>query len=302
MAPLARTTAAIVVVYRVDADPQALITQLRGAVQHTVVVDNSPGGHPLLAGLAHASELTVLPNRNHGGLAGAYNRACSHLLLTQPTLHHIVLLDEDSDAGVLAALLADPAVAALLQDDRTAAVAPAYRDRATGLRGKHIQLQRWKLRYLPRRFTGIEAVSFVINSMSVWRVPALRAIGPFNEGLRIDHVDTEYCLRARRAGLGIFVAGQHEFAHSIGERRRFTLFGREMQAGGHAPDRRYLIGRNTAWLMRRSLWREPAFAFLCVTRLAYEAVGITLAEDRRPAKLLALVRGAMVGLFSRRLA
>lgn len=301
MSPAAASTAAIVVLYRPESDPAALLRQLQASVGHVVVVDNAPQGHPAVARLARDQHLSVLVNRNEGGLAGAYNRACAHLLLTHADLHQIVLLDEDSDAGVLSALLADPAVQALLQQAHTAAVAPAYRDRATGLRGKHIQLQRWRLSYLPRQFHTIETVSFVINSMSVWRVAALRAIGPFNEGLRIDHVDTEYCLRARAAGLSLHVAGQHEFAHSIGERRRFTLFGREMQAGGHSPARRYLIGRNTAWLMRRNLWREPAFAFLCFTRLGYEAVGITLAETTRIAKLWALLRGAVVGLFSREL-
>ncbi|HSW04852.1 glycosyltransferase family 2 protein [Aquabacterium sp.] len=301
MSPVARTTAAIVVVYRLDADPDTLIEQLRTTVLHTIVVDNAPEGHPALANLRPLSDVTVLSNRNHGGLAGAYNRACGHLLLTHASIRQIVLLDEDSDASALRELLADPAVQALLHSDTTAAVAPAYRDRATGLRGKHIQLQRWQLHYLPRQFDAIEPVSFVINSMSVWRVAALRTIGLFNEGLRIDHVDTEYCLRARGAGLNVYVAGAHEFAHSIGERKRFTLFGREMQAGGHAPQRRYLIGRNTAWLARRYLWREPAFAFLCLTRLAYEVVGITLAETHRPAKLAALLRGAVAGLFTRHL-
>lgn len=307
MAPVARSTAAIVVVYRPDADPHALIAQLRSSVGQTIVVDNSAAGHPALVGLKPADDLHILANRNRGGLAGAYNLACAHLQAMplgqgQPAIGQVVLLDEDSDAGTLGALLSDPAVQALLASETTAAVAPAYRERATGLRGKHIQLQRWRLRYLPRRFDVIEPVSFVINSMSVWRMAALRRIGPFNEGLRIDHVDTEYCLRARQAGLAVYVAGRHEFDHSIGERQRFVLFGREMQAGGHAPARRYLIGRNTAWLMRSYLWREPAFAFLCLTRLAYEAVGITMAETHRFAKLRALLGGAVVGLLSRRLA
>ena len=63
----------------------------------------------------------------------------------------------------------------------------------------------------------------------------------------------------------------------------------------HGPERRYLIGRNTAWLGRAHLWREPAFAFLCLSRLGYEALGICLAEDQRLSKLLALLRGALVG-------
>lgn len=295
-------TAAIVVVFSPQADPGSLLAQIEDCIDHLVVVDNSPQGHhPAVARLRGRPRCSVLSNQNQGGLAGAYNRAVAHLLLIHAGLQRIVLLDEDSDVSVLATMLADTAVQALLRADTTAAVAPAYRDRATGLRGKYIQLQRWQLRYLPREFSTLEPVSFVINSMSVWRVPALRAIGPFDEGLRIDHVDTDYCLRARSQGLQLFVAGRHEFAHAIGERKRFTMFGREMQAGGHPPHRRYLIGRNTAWLMCRWLWREPAFGFLCFTRLGYEAAGILLAESNRGTKLLALLRGAVVGLFSRRL-
>ena len=58
-----------------------------------------------------------------------------------------------------------------------------------------------------------------------------------------------------------------------------------------------MIGRNTTWLARRHLWREPAFAFLCMSRLAYEAVGILMAEDHRLAKLTALAAGIARGLF-----
>lgn len=301
MEPLARSTAAVVVVYHPQSDPATLVAQLSAVVALTIIADNSVLGHPALADIAARADLIVLHTRNEGGVAGAYNRALQRIAQTHPHIAQVVFLDEDSDAAVLGALLADPEVDALLRRDDTAAVAPAYVERATGLRGRHIELQRWQLHYLPRIFAGLRRVSFVINSMSVWRVDALRRLGPFNEGLAIDHVDTEYCLRAHQAGLGVFVHGSHEFAHSIGERQRFRLLGREMQAGGHAASRRFLIGRNTAWLGRHYALREPAFAFLCLTRLAYEAVGIAMAETMRTAKLSALLRGTLLGLFSRRL-
>ncbi|WP_088281696.1 hypothetical protein [Ideonella sp. A 288] len=301
MAPLARSTAAVVVVYRASSDPRPLIAQLQSSVGLTVVVDNSATGHPALVDLPASPSLVHLHNANRGGLAGAYNRALDGLAMHSSPLTHVVFLDEDSDASGLGRLLADTVVADALQSPTTAAVAPAYVDRATGLRGKYIELQRWRLNYLPRVFQGLRPVAFVINSMSVWRLHALQRIGAFNEGLAIDHVDTEYCLRARQAGLQVHVDGSHQFLHSIGDRRRFTFLGREMQAGGHSAARRYLIGRNTAWLGRRWLWREPAFAFLCLTRLGYEAVGIGLAEDDRLPKLWALLRGGVVGLLSPRL-
>ncbi|MCA0242434.1 MAG: hypothetical protein LCI02_16410 [Proteobacteria bacterium] len=266
---------------------------LRQAVDRLVVVDNNaePLAWPADPGVI------LLRNANRGGLAGAYNLAVQTLQAQPEGLPAaVVFVDQDSDPAVLLRFLADAQVQSLLGRADVAAVSPAYCDRATGLRGRYIELGRWRLRHLPRRFAGLRPVAFVINSMSVWRGAALQRIGPFNEVLAVDHVDTEYCLRARALGLSVWVHGDHEFAHSIGERRRYRLLGRELQAGGHGPQRRRLIGRNTMWLARGWAWREPAFAALCLLRLAYEAVGITIAEDRKASKLAALLRGIGQGL------
>lgn len=299
--PLSERTAAIVVVYRPQRSIEPLLEALDRSVAQTVVVDNADPPDPSLAALAARQGMPLIANRNRGVLAGAYNQALAWLRQQRPDrFDWVVLLDDDSNASVLAPMLADPRVVDRLDDAATAAVAPAYRDRATGLRGKFIELDRWRLRYLPREFTGVRRVAFVINSMSVWRLATLDRLGPFDEDLAIDHVDTEHCLRARSLGQSIWVLGDLEFAHAIGERRRFRFLGREMQAGGHPPARRYLIARNTVRLARRWAWREPAFCFLCLTRLGYEALGITLAEDRKASKLWALLRGAIVGLLGPR--
>lgn len=293
---LAAGTAAVIVTYRPHDDPGPVLSALRGMVGQVMLIDNSEQPPPHLTEQVARAGATLLLNGNRGGLAGAYNLALQQLRQL-PDLHHVVFLDQDSDPSSLSLLLNDPDNQRLLLDDKTAALSAAYRDRATGLRGKYMRLRRLGLSYLPREFAGPQPVAFVINSMSVWRRAALDRLGPFHEGLRIDHVDTEYCLRARRAGLQVWVNGSHEFAHAIGERRRFRFLGREMQAGGHGPRRRYLIGRNTAWLARTQLLREPAFAALCLMRLAYEVVGIVKAEPQAGPKLRALLHGALTGLL-----
>ena len=299
--PLSSRTAAVLVVYRLKAPLEQVLEALTRAVALTVVVDNSEHGHDSLVALVQRPGVVLLRGANRGALAGAYNMALTHLRAHHTaTFEQIVFLDDDSDASLLGDLLGDQATALCLGKPDTAAVAPAYRDRATGLRGKYIELGRWRLVFMQREFSDLRRVAFVINSMSVWRWSALERIGPFSEDLAIDHVDTEYCLRARSLGLKVYVHGGHVFAHSIGERRRFRFLGRDMQAGGHAPARRFLIGRNTLWLARAWVWREPAFAFLCLTRLAYEIAGILLAEDCVSAKLAALLRGAAVGAVTSR--
>lgn len=259
-----------------------------------VVIDNNDG--PSVTLPRDTTRALVLHHGNRGGLAGGYNRALDWLRKHAPDTRQVVLLDQDSDTTVLQRFLNAADVRERLASPATAAVAPTYRERATGLRGRPIELHRWRTVHLPREFSGLRAVAFLINSMSVWRVEALDRIGTFNETLAVDHVDTEHCLRARALGLALWIHGDHVFDHSIGDRRHYRLFGRDLQATGHGPARRRLIGRNTVWLGLSWLRREPAFAMLCAMRLAYEATGIVMAEEDRLARLGALLRGSFEGL------
>ena len=296
MTGLRGTTAAVLVVYRHLHPLTAALARLRDAVGTVVVVDNHESGLPALHAEAAAAGADLLRHGNEGLLAGAYNHAVDWLRRERPQVRQVLFVDEDSDAAGVAAFLDDPGTAEVLARPGTAAVSAAYRDRATGLRARYLQLTRWGPRYLPREFGGLRPVAFVINSMSLWRLDALARLGPYDTALGLDHIDTDACLRARRQGLAVYVHGDHEFLHAIGERTRFTLLGIEMQAGGHGAARRRDMARNTAWLLRRELWREPGFAMLCLSRLAYEAVGILAVETAKLRKLAALARGVLAGL------
>lgn len=299
--------AAVVVVYRDARRVADTVALLSSVLPWVVVVNNAPEllAEGMLAGTAARSApaqtalVQHLHNANTGGLAGAYNHALSWLAEHHPQAERVLFLDEDSSAEGLRSFIVDPLTQQALHDPAIAAVSPAYRDRATGLRGAYMRLSRWRFDFHPREFEGLRDVAFLINSMSVWKLPAVRRIGRFNEALAVDHVDTEFCLRARQAGLRLCVNGTHEFPHAIGQRQRYRFLGMELQAGGHSPARRCMIGRNTVWLAKRWWWREPGFVALCLARLGYEAVGITVAEPQAPAKLLALGRGVLQGLFTR---
>jgi rhamnosyltransferase len=99
--------------------------------------------------LAERLQIDCLQAHNEGGLAGAYNRALAWLKVQEPQFTQVVFLDEDSDPSSLAALLADAKTAQALARADTAAVSPAYRDRATGLRGRYMRLARFKLDVQP---------------------------------------------------------------------------------------------------------------------------------------------------------
>lgn len=273
-----------------------LIRQLQAVAGQVIVVDNRSDAPPLPEG---GEGVVWIANGNRGGLAGAYNRALAVLGPMQPD-DLVVMVDEDSDAAVLPALLADTRVRGLLSRHDVAAVAPASRDRATGLRGRPMILHgRWRLSHAPRDFEDLREVSLVINSMTLWRRAALARIGTFDEFLGVDHIDTDMCLRARAAGLSVWMAGGYDFAHAVGQRRRWSFLGRQFQTGGHSPARRYGIGRATVILARRYGRRQPGFVLLALGRLIYEAAGILAAEDARRAKLAALVQGIAAGMAVR---
>ena len=144
--------AAVLVARGPAPDLEPSVVGLRQAVGRVVVVDNNDV-EPTRPLSTTADQ--VIWNGNRGGLAGAYNRALASLRPgTSDGPDLVVFVDQDSDVSALARLLDDPEAAALLLRGDVAAVSPAYRDRATGLRGRYIELQRWSLRHLPRQFAG----------------------------------------------------------------------------------------------------------------------------------------------------
>jgi rhamnosyltransferase len=269
------------------------------AVHHVILVDNTLGGHPRLRDVSPLSRITVISNRNQGGLAGAYNTAIRWVRVNHHNTSHILFLDEDSDTTSISSFLSSAETLSLFQDRQVAAVAPAYVDRATGLRGTPICLNRFWYRMLGRNITEPVEVSFLINSMSLWRFEALLDIGAYSTQLKVDHIDTDYCLRAKLRGYKLILNPTVSFLHSIGERRAFHFLGRIMQTGGHSAARRWMIGRNTMLLAKHYGLRFPAFAVLCIGRMVYEMVGITLAETDRRRKLLSILKGGVVGVFTR---
>lgn len=287
----------ILVAYDRDLSPMARVESAQSYLNHIVLVDNTPSGHPYLRDVSSSSRLTVIANGNEGGLAGAYNAAIDWIGGNCSNTTHVLFLDEDTDLTAIEPFLRSEITREYFDKPNVAAVAPVYVERETGLPGAHIQLSRLTFRVLPRDLISPAEVAFLINSMSLWRMTALRHIGPYNADLKVDHIDTDYCLRAKQMGYKLILNPSVRFPHSIGKRRQYRLFGQTLQSGGHSPERREMIGRNTVLLAKHFGWRYPSFLFLCLARLAYEVLGILMAESERPGKVVALLRGGVLGLF-----
>lgn len=289
----------VLVAYDTQRNPLAGVDAVLASIDHVVVVDNAPGRHPALAAMAGKPRLTVIENQNIGGLAGAYNAAISRINAEHPDATHVLFLDDDTDTGELSAFLASDVTRRAASRADVAAVAPAYVDRETGLRGAHIRLNALSYEIVPRDTKRPTKVSFLINSMSLWQLGAIHKIGAYSTQLSVDHVDTDYCLRAALNGFQIVLNPTVTFVHSIGKRQKYRILGKTLQSGGHSPQRRELIARNTTILGRHYLFRFPSFTILCIARIIYEMLGIMMVESNRINKLFAIIKGVLFGIVTR---
>ena len=131
-------------------------------------------------------------------------------------------------------------------------------------------------------------------------------MGPFEEALFIDGVDSEFTMRTRAAGLAVLVGEGCDIAHDLGQREPGRLFGRPLKVLGreisynyHSPSRVYYICRNGTLLTLRYLRKYPGWV---LRRLVEETEGprpslyLQSRPRQAPARRRRGVRGRVPGL------
>jgi len=101
---------------------------------------------------------------------------------------------------------------------------------------------------------GILPADFLISSGSLIPLNAIEKIGSMDEKLFIDHVDTEWFLRAKSLGFKAYGVCSAVMKHGLGENtRKVKMFGlmRERNVPQHKPFRYYYMFRNSIALYRR---------------------------------------------------
>ncbi len=239
--PDRRDVCAVVVTYHPDNGFPARLSRIVPQLDATVIVDNGSSDAQLrmLRELSAYPSVTLICNFENLGIAHALNigvqRALANgyswaLLLDQDTL-----VDQDMVEQLLAALASCP------DGSRVAAVGSRFRD----TNGRSIEPCR-----LDARGEQWEEVESVITSGSLLSLPAYAAMGAFRDDFFIDHVDTEYCFRARAAGFRVIETIRPLMSHTVGAPTSHKLFGSTTWTTNHSPDRRYYIARNNTVLLR----------------------------------------------------
>lgn len=251
----------------------------------TVVVDDASPctydgilrdiGDAATAGLVRFDRNAGIARSLNVGLDLAHRRGASWLLT----------LDQDSSfAGTYVQNLHSDLVRAREHDKNVGAIAPQFVDDKSGV-----------ISYPANMDRGWPATEEVIQSGSLWSVPALWSLHGFDERLALDGVDSAACLSLREAGYWIALSPTVRLHHVWGDARTFSVFGHQVASTGHSAERRQRIARNRLSLFRREWKQSPRHALRTMRRVGTATVLAGVAESDGAAK----VRASLAGLLGR---
>jgi rhamnosyltransferase len=278
---------AITVAYRPDEEFPLRVERILREVGALVIVDNGSGDAELrmLRRLATNSSITLISNLDNLGIARALNIGIQQAMTLG--FKWALLLDQDSwiDDCMVQTLIA---VGAAYPDrDKLGVIGSGYRDSDDPLHARTDEIvgDDW------------EEVESVITSGSLVPLNAHAAIGAFREDFFIDHVDTEYCFRARAKGYRVIRTRTPIMSHAIGTISRHKVLWMKKWTFNHAADRRYYFARNDTVMLREfghynfGLWALKSFG-RCV-RLCKR---IALYEEMKARKIIAVAQGFWHGV------
>lgn len=296
--------AAVIVTYHPD---RSLLCRVVGEtaaqVDYVVVVDNgsSVGLQALVSALPEAAKVKFVSLNDNYGIAYAHNQGIESARALG--CRYVLLLDQDStpSPGMTQTLLnaIDDAEATGLS---VSAAGPRWIDPDTGAQGHFMALGGFGMRgTVCDSLSGADRVvfaDFLISSGSLIPLRVVDAVGAMSEELFIDHVDTEWYLRAKSLGYRALGVCDATLEHHLGNDVVRVNLLRQRFVPVHSPLRLYYMIRNSLVLYRKHYapWRWIAFD---LKRLVFIVVFFSLFIRPRAKNVAMIMRGLRDGLQGR---
>lgn len=247
------TVVAVVSAFNPPSDLVSRVRKLSAQVTHVVVVDDgSPNANIEVWRKLSIAGAEVLHHAENRGIAAALNTGVNAAFAFKPDAW-ILTMDQDSE-------LADGYIASALTTFRQVS--------AQGLKvglvaaGKH---NGYPVKMLKNRRGLLEAFD-PMQSGCLIPGGVIRDVGPLDESLFIDGVDTDFNARLRVLGYSLPASIGSNLHHELGKPNRVVLFNRIVHFRGrplaltyHTPLRVYYITRNSFVIGRRYLRDSPVW-------------------------------------------
>jgi len=299
---------AVVVCYNPDIHAlRGVLNALANQQCESLVIDNNSSDQMALESLtAEFETVEIQLQSNNFGLGAAHNLGIQYA--RQNGYSDVLLLDQDSVplkgmvASLLKAQVAKKNTNKGAKGQKISALGATYLNADNGSESFFVKfgLLKFKRQYCGQRDDdGCIEADFLISSGSLISLDVFDEIGLMDEGLFIDHVDTEWFLRARNKGYSAYGVCEAVMQHGLGEAtHRIALGGRTRNVPQHKPFRYYYIFRNSVNLYLRSgiswLWRWND-----IQRLAMIAVMFGVFKGPRLANATMMWRGFWDGVRGR---
>jgi rhamnosyltransferase len=233
----------IIVGYRPEiAQLLDLCARVAGDGVKVVVVDNSEV--PTLDRVALPAGCTLITIGYNSGIAHAQNAGVAAAIAAGADV--LVFFDQDSkfEPGFVKSLVA------AIHEGSAEIVSPLCIDDATGVPLPSVRISRhgWSMPIHAADAAGRYAVDMVISSGTAATRQVFETAGTFDDGLFIDFVDAEWCLRCRSKQIPIYVVPGLVMRHSVGL-GHFRFGSRTISV--HSPARCYYQIRNSFLLFRK---------------------------------------------------
>ncbi|MBK9665327.1 MAG: glycosyltransferase family 2 protein [Gammaproteobacteria bacterium] len=279
-----------------------LLQSLESQVETLLIIDNTPSDDDRITGIVGDLEskhpdLRMLRVGHNIGIAAAQNIGLEVAL--EECFDYVLISDQDSlpDTDMVSVLR----TACLRMDAEGVSVGcicPMYFDRVTQ-QAFAFQVQRpgsvFYSSVFPDEASPCVEIIATISSGMLIPCAALRKVGSMRESFFIDHVDTEWCHRARAMGFRLFGTSSTRLLHRLGDASfRVWYFGWHSHSE-YSPTRLYYRFRNFVLLCRLPhvplRWRLRAAWYWTGNLYAH-----TLFAHARFANAKAIARGLRDGI------
>ena len=295
-------TLAIVLTYHPSAAIlQEIFSALLPQTDATLIVNNggSWDNEPLVKAV-HSDfqpRLHFLWLPENFGVAAGHNKGITWA--RERGFTHILLLDQDSiPARDMVQQLHDALEQLHNHDGLIAGVGPAYIDTHTGTRAPFVRFGLFSIRKVDNEHPGpggIIEIDHLISSGSLIPMEVFDDVGLLDEGLFIDHVDTEWVLRAKSRGYKVYGIYNALMRHSLGETTLRFWFLRWRSATLHSPERYYYMFRNSLILFRRP-YAPLKWVINDIVRLGYIVIFFSIFAPQRIKRIKMILKGVWDGL------
>ncbi len=286
--PCRANTGAVIVTFHPDSGFEERLERIVCQVGRVVIVDNRSDDVAVdhLRRLSSREQVDLIENDANQGLAAALNQGAAHLAGAE--VEWVICFDQDSWAlddmiGVFRS------VYEAIDDKRSIGIIGGnYISRTTGI-----------ARHSVGAGARYKEATVAITSGSMMPVSTYQSVGRFRDEFFIDHVDHEFCLRARALGSKVFVSGIPTIEHSIGPGLKRWFFFKKVEATNHSPVRRYYMTRNLVVLVKEYWRKEPGWLLTITWVQSIFFLLMLFVERQRLRKLKMIATGLFHGLMNR---